>query len=34
MLLGLAAPLAAGTELSVSLQFRDAGVLTLEVPVV
>jgi copper(I)-binding protein len=34
MLLGLAAPLAAGTELSVSLQFRDAGVLTLKVPVV
>jgi copper(I)-binding protein len=34
MLLGLAAPLAAGTELSVSLQFRDAGVLTIEVPVV
>jgi periplasmic copper chaperone A len=34
MLLGLAAPLAAGTELSMSLQFRDAGVLTLKVPVV
>jgi periplasmic copper chaperone A len=33
MLLGLAEPLAAGTELSVSLQFRDAGVLTLKVPV-
>jgi copper(I)-binding protein len=33
MLLGLAAPLAAGTELNVSLQFRDAGVLTLKVPV-
>ena len=34
MLMGLAAPLAAGTEFSVSLQFRDAGVLTLKVPVV
>jgi copper(I)-binding protein len=34
MLLGLAAPLAAGTEFNVSLQFRDAGVLTLKVPVV
>ena len=34
MLMGLAAPLAAGTEISVSLQFRDAGVLTLKVPVV
>lgn len=34
MLMGLAAPLAAGTELSMSLQFRDAGVLTLKVPVV
>jgi periplasmic copper chaperone A len=34
MLLGLAAPLAVGTEFNVSLQFRDAGVLTLKVPVV
>ena len=34
MLLGLAAPLAAGTEINVSLQFRDAGILTLKVPVV
>jgi periplasmic copper chaperone A len=34
MLLGLAAPLAAGTEFNVSLQFRDAGVLTLKVSVV
>jgi copper(I)-binding protein len=34
MLLGLAAPLAAGTEINVSLQFRDAGVMTLKVPVV
>jgi copper(I)-binding protein len=33
MLLGLAAPLAAGTEFKVSLQFRDAGILTLKVPV-
>jgi len=33
MLLGLAAPLAAGSEINVSLQFRDAGVLTLKVPV-
>jgi copper(I)-binding protein len=33
MLLGLAAPLAAGTEINVSLQFRDAGILTLKVPV-
>jgi copper(I)-binding protein len=34
MLLGLAAPLAAGTQINVSLQFRDAGVLMLKVPVV
>jgi len=34
MLLGLVAPLAAGTEINVTLQFRDAGVLTLKVPVV
>jgi copper(I)-binding protein len=34
MLLGLAAPLAAGTEINLSLQFRDAGILTLKVPVV
>jgi len=34
MLLGLAGPLAAGTEFTVSLHFRDAGVLTLKVPVV
>jgi periplasmic copper chaperone A len=34
MLLGLAGPLAAGTELTVSLHFRDAGVVTLKVPVV
>ena len=34
MLLGLAAPLAAGTEINVSLHFRDAGVLMLKVPVV
>jgi copper(I)-binding protein len=34
MLLGLATPLAAGTEFNVSLQFRDAGVLTFKVPVV
>jgi copper(I)-binding protein len=33
MLLGLAAPLAAGSELLVSLHFRDAGVLRLKVPV-
>jgi copper(I)-binding protein len=33
MLLGLAAPLAAGTQIDVSLHFRDAGVLTLKVPV-
>jgi copper(I)-binding protein len=33
MLLGLGAPLAAGTVFNVSLQFRDAGVLTLKVPV-
>jgi copper(I)-binding protein len=33
MLLGLAAPLASGSELTVSLRFRDAGVLTLKVPV-
>jgi len=33
MLLGLAAPLAAGSDLNVSLHFRDAGVLTLKVPV-
>jgi copper(I)-binding protein len=33
MLLGLAAPLAAGSDFSVSLHFRDAGVLTLKVPV-
>ena len=34
MLLGLVAPLAAGTQINVSLQFRDAGVLMLKVPVV
>jgi copper(I)-binding protein len=33
MLLGLAAPLAAGSDLTVSLHFRDAGVLTLKAPV-
>jgi periplasmic copper chaperone A len=33
MLLGLAAPLAAGTQIDVALHFRDAGVLTLKVPV-
>ena len=33
MLLGLTAPLAAGSELIVSLQFRDAGVVKLKVPV-
>ena len=33
MLLGLAAPLVAGSEFLVSLQFRDAGVVTLKVPV-
>jgi periplasmic copper chaperone A len=33
MLLGLAAPLAAGSDLEVSLHFRDAGVLTLKAPV-
>jgi copper(I)-binding protein len=34
MLLGLAAPLAVGTEFNMSLQFRDAGVLKLKVPIV
>jgi copper(I)-binding protein len=33
MLLGLGAPLAAGSEFSVSLHFRDAGVLTFKAPV-
>jgi copper(I)-binding protein len=33
MLLGLTAPLVAGSELLVSLHFRDAGVVTLKVPV-
>ena len=33
MLLGLAAPLAAGSELTMSLHFRDAGVVTLKAPV-
>jgi len=33
MLLGLAAPLAAGSDFDVSLHFRDAGILTLKVPV-
>jgi copper(I)-binding protein len=33
MLLGLAGPLGAGTEFAVSLHFRDAGVVTLKVPV-
>lgn len=33
MLLGLAAPLVAGSEFVVSLKFRDAGVVTLKVPV-
>jgi copper(I)-binding protein len=33
MLLGLAAPLTAGSGLDVSLHFRDAGVLTLKAPV-
>jgi copper(I)-binding protein len=33
MLIGLKAPLALGTELTVSLQFRDAGPLILKVPV-
>jgi copper(I)-binding protein len=34
MLLGLAGPLAAGTDITVSLHFRDAGVVTLKVAVV
>jgi copper(I)-binding protein len=34
MLIGLAAPLALGAEFTLSLQFRDAGPLTLTVPVV
>jgi copper(I)-binding protein len=34
MLIGLAAPLALGTEFTLSLQFRDAGPLTMKVPVV
>ena len=33
MLLGLTAPLAPGSDFNVSLHFRDAGVLTLKVPV-
>jgi copper(I)-binding protein len=33
MLVGLARPLVAGTMLALKLQFRDAGVLTLQVPV-
>jgi periplasmic copper chaperone A len=33
MLLGLATPLTAGSAFSVSLHFRDAGVLTLKAPV-
>ena len=34
MLIGLAAPLVIGTEFTVSLKFRDAGPLTLKVPIV
>lgn len=34
MLIGLAAPLAPGSEFTLSLQFRDAGPLTMKVPVV
>jgi hypothetical protein len=34
MLIGLSQPLRKGTEIPVSLQFRDAGVLTLKVPVI
>jgi hypothetical protein len=34
MLIGLTQPLKAGSEIPVSLQFRDAGVLRLEVPVI
>ena len=33
MLLGLTAPLAPGSDFNVSLHFRDAGALTLKVPV-
>jgi copper(I)-binding protein len=33
MLIGLARPLIAGTAFALLLQFRDAGVLTLQVPV-
>lgn len=34
MLIGLTQPLKLGTEIPVSLQFRDAGVLQLKVPVI
>ena len=34
MLIGLTQPLKAGSEIPVSLQFRDAGVLRLKVPVI
>jgi periplasmic copper chaperone A len=33
MLMGLSRPLIAGTAFPISLQFRDAGALTLQVPV-
>jgi hypothetical protein len=33
MLIGLAAPLAVGTQLTLSLQFRDAGPVTIKVPI-
>jgi periplasmic copper chaperone A len=34
MLIGLTHPLVAGTSFALSLEFRDAGVMTLQVPVV
>jgi hypothetical protein len=34
MLIGLASPLAPGTRFPLSLQFRDAGTVTVKVPVV
>jgi copper(I)-binding protein len=34
MLIGLSQPLRLGTEIPVALQFRDAGVLMLKVPVI
>jgi copper(I)-binding protein len=34
MLIGLSQPLKLGTEIPVSLHFRDAGALTLKVPVI